>query len=163
MRYVLWEDIFKLSASALVVNFLSILTPYLRISAAYFAAIVYRNQIFGLYQQKSSESKVKFRQASSHYKYALEAAKLAYANKTKESITSQKDVSWRIANSILNKGRFALPPQFNGPKLLFSASDKAKFFAKNFYKNSGSGISLPVFSSRTNLNLYNIFVTLLKW
>ena len=34
--------------------------------------------------------KVKFRQASNHCKRFLEAAKLAYATKTKESITSQK-------------------------------------------------------------------------
>ena len=43
-----------------------------------------------------------------------------------------------------------------------SASDKAKLFAENFSKNSNrdnSGISLPVFSSRTNLKLHNISVT----
>ena len=46
---------------------------------------------FHLYQQnKSSESKVKFRQASNRCKRVLEAAKLVYATKTKESITSQK-------------------------------------------------------------------------
>ena len=42
-------------------------------------------------------------------------------------------------------------------------SDKAKLFAKNFSKNSNlddSGISLPVFHSRTNLKLHNISVTL---
>ena len=46
--------------------------------------------------------------------------------------------------------------------MLPSASDKAKLFAKNFSKNSNlddSGISLPVFSSRTNLKLHNISVT----
>ena len=45
---------------------------------------------------------------------------------------------------------------------MFSASDKAKLFAKNFSKNSNlddSGISLPVFPSRTNLKLHNISVT----
>ena len=47
--------------------------------------------------------------------------------------------------------------------MLSSASDKAKLFAKNFSKNSNlddSGISLPVFHSRTNLKLHNISVTL---
>ena len=46
--------------------------------------------------------------------------------------------------------------------MLYSASDKAKLFAKNFSKNSNlddSGISLPVFPSRTNLKLHNISVT----
>ena len=46
--------------------------------------------------------------------------------------------------------------------MLSSASDKAKLFAENFSLNSNlddSGISLPVFPSRTNLKLYNISVT----
>ena len=113
----------------------------------------------------TSESKVKFRQASNRCKRVLEATKFAYATKTKESITSQKRGSldfWRIANSVLNKGKSAIPPLFNGPEVLSSASDKAKLFAKNFYKNSNlddSGISLPVFPSRTNLTLHNISIT----
>ena len=60
-------------------------------SAACAAAIVYRNNFFRLYQQnKSSESKVKFRQASNHCNRVLQAAKFAYATKTKEFITSRK-------------------------------------------------------------------------
>ena len=60
-------------------------------SAACAAAIFHRNHFFRLYQKdKSSDSNVKFRQASNRCKKVLEAAKLAYANKTKESITSQK-------------------------------------------------------------------------
>ena len=119
-----------------------------------------------MYQQnKSSESKAKFRQASNHCKRVLEAAKLAYATKTKESITSQKLGSrdfWRIANSVLNKSKSAIPPLFNGSEVLSSAYEKAKLFAKNFSKNSNlddSGISLPVFLSRTNLKLHNISIT----
>ena len=66
---------------------MSHLSPWF--TAAYVAAIVHRNHSFGLYQQnKSSESKVKFRQASNHCKRVLQAAKLAHADKTKESITS---------------------------------------------------------------------------
>ena len=81
-----------------------------------------------------------------------------------EFITSQKLGSrdfWRIANSVLNKGKSAIPPLFNGPEVLSFASDKAKLFAENFSKNSNfddSGISLPVFPSRTSLKLHNIFV-----
>ena len=96
----------------------------------------HRNDFFRLYQQnKSSESKVKFRQASNHCKRVLEVAKLAYATKTKESITSQKLGSWdfwQIANSVLNKGKSAIPPLFNGLEVLSSASGKAKLFAKTF-------------------------------
>ena len=69
----------------------------------------------------------------------LEAAKLTYANKTKESITSQKLAScdfWQIANSVLNKGKSAIPPLFNGLEVLSSASDKAKFLPEIFSKNS---------------------------
>ena len=45
-------------------------------------------------KNKSSESKVKLRQASNRCKRVHEAAKLAYANKTKESITSKNLGSW---------------------------------------------------------------------
>ena len=89
----------------------------------------------------------------------------SYTTKTKESITSQKFGSRgfrRIANSVLNKGKSNIPPLFNGPEVSSSASDKAKLFAKNFSKNSNlddSGISFPVFLSRTNLKLHNISVT----
>ena len=46
-----------------------------------------------------------------------------------------------------------LPPLFNGPDVLSSAPDRAKLFTENFSKKSkvdDSGISLPVFPSRTN-------------
>ena len=46
--------------------------------------------------------------------------------------------------------------------MLPSVSDKAKLFAENFSENSNlddSGISLPVFPSRTNLKLHNISVS----
>ena len=60
-------------------------------SAAFGAAIVHRNHFFPLYQKdKCSDSKAKLSQTSNHCKRVLEAAKLAYANKTKEFITSQK-------------------------------------------------------------------------
>ena len=183
LRDVPREDIFKLSASAAASEFcewvqvgIDVYIPHPKyqvkphsspwFTAACAAAIVHRNPYFYLYQQnKSSESKVKFRQASNRCKRVLEAAKLAHATKTKESITSRKLDSWdfwRIANSVLNKGISAIPSLFNGPKVLSSSSDKAKLFAKNFSKNSNlddSGISLPVFPSRTNLKLHNISIT----
>ena len=108
LRDVPWEDIFKLGASAAASEFcewvqvgIDVCLPHRKyqvkphsspwFSAACPAAIVHRNHFFCLYQQnKSSESKVKFRQASNHCKRVLEAAKLAYATKTKESIASQK-------------------------------------------------------------------------
>ena len=82
-----------------------------------------------------------------------------------EFITSQKlgfRDFWRTANIVLNKDKSAIPPLFNGPEVLSSASDKAKLFPENFSKNSildDSGISLPVFPSRTNLKLHIVSVT----
>ena len=74
--------------------------------AACAAAIVHRNHFFSLHHlNKSSEFKVKFKQASDNCKRVLEAAKLAYYTKTKQSITFQKLGSrdfWRIANNLLN-------------------------------------------------------------
>ena len=183
LRDVPWEDIFKLGASAAASEFrewvqvgIDVYIPHRKyqvkphsspwFSAACAAAIVHRNQFFRLYQtEKPCDSKVQFRQASNCCKRVLEAAKLAPTNKTKESITSQKLGSrdiWRIANSVLDKGKSAMPPLFNGPEVLSSASDKAKLFAENFSLNSNlddSGISLPVFLFRTNLKLHNISVT----
>ena len=93
-----------------------------------------------------------------------ETAKLAYANKTKESIISQKLGSrdfWQTANSILNKGESAIPVLFNGPEMLSSTTDKVELFTENFSKNSyldDSVMSLPVLPSRTTLKLNNISV-----
>ena len=111
LRDVPWKDIFKLSASAAASEFcewiqvgIDVYIPRCKyqvkphsspwFSAGCAAAIVHRNNFFCLHQQnKSTESKVKFRQASNHCKGVLGAAILAYATKTKESITSQKLVS----------------------------------------------------------------------
>ena len=108
LRDAQWEDIIELSVSADASEFcewvqveIDVYIPYRKcqakphsspwFSAAYAAAIVHRHQFFHLYQQnKFSESKVKFRQASNHCKRVLVAAKFAYATKTKESITFQK-------------------------------------------------------------------------
>ena len=108
LRDVPWEDIFKLGASAAASEFcewvqvgIDVYIPHRKyqikphsspwFSAACAAAIVHRNHFFCLYErEKSSDSKVKLRQARNHCKRVLEAAKLAHANKTKESITSKK-------------------------------------------------------------------------
>ena len=108
LRDVPWEDIFKLGASAAASTFcgwvqggIDVYIPHRNFqvkphsspwfSAACAAAIVHRNHFFHLYQrEKSSDSKMKLRQASNCCKRVLEAVKIAYANKTKESITSQK-------------------------------------------------------------------------
>ena len=89
MRDVPWEDIFKLGASAAVKCVqarIDVCIPHRKyqvkhhssswFSAACAAAIVQRNHFFRLYQKdKSSDSKVKFRQASNDCKRVLEAPK----------------------------------------------------------------------------------------
>ena len=116
-------------------------------------------------QKKSSEPKVKFRQARNCWKRVLEASKLGFVTKTKESITSWRFGSQNflgLANSVFNKGKTTIPPFFNGQEVLSSACDKAKLFVKNSILED-SGVSLPVFHSGTNLKLHNIFVKWLKW
>ena len=106
LRDIPWEDIFKLDASAAARAFcewvqvgIDVYIPHRKyqvkphsspwFSAACAAVVAHRNHFFRLYQNdKFSASKVKFRQASNRCKRVLEAARLAYANKTKESITS---------------------------------------------------------------------------
>ena len=127
-------------------------------SADFAAAIVHRNHFFRLYQlNKSSESKVKFRQASNRCKRVLEAAKLAYATNAKETITSQKFGScdfWQIANSVLNKCKSVIPPLFNGPGMLSTTSDKVKLFAKNFSENSN--LDDPGYQTLISLYLFSL-------
>ena len=101
LRDVPWDGIFKLGASTAASEFcewfqvrLDVYIPHRKyqvkpysspwFSASCAAAIVHRNHFFHLYQKdQSSDSKVKFRQASNCCKRILEAAKFAYANKTK--------------------------------------------------------------------------------
>ena len=95
-----WGDVFKLSTFAGASKYcegvqawIDVYTPHRKyqtkpyscpwFSAVSAASIVHRNHFFCLHQQnKSSESKVKFRLASNCCKSVLQAAKLAYATKT---------------------------------------------------------------------------------
>ena len=104
-RDVPWEDIFKLSASAATSEF----CEWVQVVLPQFIEITLF--IFIYQQNKSSESKEKFRQPSNFCKWILEAAKLAYATKAKASITSQKFRSWeiwQIAKSLCNNGKSAI-------------------------------------------------------
>ena len=159
-----WENIFELGTLALASEFCgwvvyiphgkyqvkSRLSPWF--SAACAAVIVSRNHFVHMYQKdKSTDSKVKFRHASNHCKRVLEAAKLAYANKTKESITSQELGScdfWQIANSVLNKGKSAIPPLFDGRKCCLLHLIKQNCLLKTFLRTVilKTQVSLYLFS-----------------
>ena len=98
LRNVPRNDIFKLGASVTASEFcvwvqvgIDVYIPHCKyqvkpylfpwFSGACVAATVHRTHLFRLYQQnKSPESKVKFRPASNHCKRVLEAAKLAHGN-----------------------------------------------------------------------------------
>ena len=96
LRDVPWEDTFKLSSSVAaseICEWLQVGTdvciPHHKYQVKHYlfpwfsaacAAIVHKNHFFHLYQQnKCSEFKVKFRQASNHFKRVIEALKLPYA------------------------------------------------------------------------------------
>ena len=64
--------------------------------------------------------------------------------------------------SVSNKGKSTIPPLFNGPEVLSSASDNAKLLAEKFRRDSNfddSSISMPVFPSKIDLKLHNITIT----
>ena len=183
LRDVPWNDIYKYGASRAACEFSEWLqvgidtyipnhkyqvkphsSPWFSPSCA--AAIAHRNHFFHLYQRdKSAGSRALFRQASNRCKRVIESAKNRYVEKKKESIVSQKVGSrdfWHIANSVLNRGKSAIPPLFNGPEVLTSASEKAKLFAELFSKNSNlddSGHELPSFNRRTDITLSNMVIT----
>ena len=136
------EDIFKLSASTAATEMcgwvqvgIDVYIPHCKhqakphsspsFSVACAAVIVHRNN-FSLYQQNtSSESKVKFRQASHCCKKVVEAAKLAYATKKTSLPRNVALMTFvQIVNSVLKRGKFAIPPLFNSLDVLPSTSDK---------------------------------------
>ena len=116
MRDVPWEDIFKLGAFAAASEFcewvqvgIDVYTPHRKyqvkphsspwFSVSCAAAIVHRNHFFCLYQKdKSSDSKVKFRQASNLCKRVPKAAKLTYANKTRVHYFPETRLSGLLVN-----------------------------------------------------------------
>ena len=110
-----------------------------------------------MYQQnKSSESKVKFRQASNRCKGVLDAAKRAYANKKKSPLLPRN-----LALRTFGKLSIVLLTNTNLLYCKCKCRPDIKI-AENSSKNCNlddSGISLPVFPSRTNLKLYDISVS----
>ena len=119
-----------------------------------------------MYQrEKSSDSKVKFRQASNRCKRVLGAAKLPYANKTKNPLLP-RNLALVTSGELL----IVFSTKVNLLYLLYSTARRfrllhlikqsclLKIFSVN-YNLDDSGISLPVFPSRTNLKLHSISVT----
>ena len=106
---------------------------------------------FNLHQQnKFSESKIKFRQASNRSKRVFETAKREYANETKETITSQK-LGFLAFGELL----IVFSTKVNPLYLLHSTIRmcciqhpiKQNCFLKTFLRTLVSGISLSAFPS----------------
>ena len=90
----------------------------------------------------------------------LNLPKLHMIIKQKSPSFAKNLIPW-TSHKLLNKGKSAILPLFNGLEVLSFASDKLELFAWNFSENSNlddSGISVPVFPSITNLK-HNISVT----
>ena len=126
LRDVLWKDIFKFSASAAASEF----CEWVEVVNDYSLQRAFlKLQTFHMLIKQKSPSLIR------NWFWGL----------------------WQIATSVLNEGKSAIPPQFNCPEVLSSASDKVKLFATIYSKNSNledPGISLPTFSSTTNLRLH---------
>ena len=60
----------------------------------------------------------------------------------------------QIANSVLNKGKSAIPPQFNGPEVSLGARGPEVSPLFNGPEVSPEVSLNPFFSSRTNLKLH---------
>ena len=126
------------------------------------SSLVHRNNFFRLFQKdKSFKFRVKFRQTSNHCKRVLEAANLHMLIK-QESLSLRRNLALGTFGKLL----IVFSTKVN---LLYPLCSTAGRFClqhqikhENFPKNSNlddSGISLPVFPSRTNLKLHNISVT----
>ena len=106
---------------------------------------------------------MKFRQASHHCKRVVEAPKLAYTNKGKESTTS-RNLGIRTFSKlqIVFLAKVNLYPLFNHSEELSSGFDKAKLFPGNCTKKANLddlNIFLCAFYSRTYVRLYKISPT----
>ena len=121
---------------SLILSILSSLTHLRSFQLLVLLSHVVGVTFFRLYQQhKSSESKVEFRQVSSCCRRVFEAAKLSYANKTKES-SLPRNLALRTFGELLIvfSTKVNLVYLLCSTILLYlsSASEKAKLFTKCF-------------------------------
>ena len=130
------------------------------------SAIAHRNYYFNQYRRDgSAASRQSYRRASNACKRVISEAKTTYSQRIRESISSQKIGSrdfWRIYNSVVNSGKSAIPPLFNGLQVISSSKDKANLLAQLFAENSSlddSDAVLPEFPAKTDRSLDSITIT----
>ena len=179
LRDILWEDIFKLSTSAAVSEFcewvqvgIDLYIPHCKYQikphtspwfwAACAVPIVHGNHFFHLYQHKSSEAKVNFRQASNCCKRVLEAAKECQS-------VLQRSPSF-LRNLVLRtfgKCLIVFSAKINLLFILYLMAQRCCFLLlimQNCLLKTFSRILIlmtwvSLYPSRTNLKLYNISIT----
>ena len=118
----------------------------LLVSPACAATIVHRNQ-----QNKSSETKVKFRQASNHCKRVLEADKLIYANKTEGSISLPRNFALETFGRLL----IVFSTKVNLQYLLYSTA--RRFCLLHLIKQNcllKTFLGTPILMARVSLYLF---------
>ena len=130
------------------------------------AAISHRNHFYHRFQREQSDnSKVLFRRASNQCKRVIAEAKAVYTTKIKNRIATQALGSrdfWRITNSVLHRGKSAIPPLSSNNGVVTSSKDKANLFANQFASNStldDSHAVLPDFPSKTDQFLDSVLIT----
>ena len=122
------------------------------------AAIAHRNHYFHQYHRNATpENKKLFCDSRNHCKRVLKATRRSVASQ----LIGSRDFL-RICNSVLNRGKYTIPPLFNSPGVLTTSTDKANLFASNFSYNStldDGSQQLPGFPSRTEQKLSSKNIT----
>ena len=88
---------------------------------------------------------------------------LVYAKKTKRSLMSQKlglCNFCKLVNSVLNKVKSTILPQFNSPEVLPSVSNKTKLLAEVFSKNSILMIQVSLYLNSLLELIWNCIILL---
>ena len=127
------------------------------------SAIAHRNHHFHKYNRnKCQETKSEYKAASRRCSRILRQAVSAYQENVHSKIQDQRLGSrefWKITNTVLHRGKSAIPTLLHGPEVLSSSADKASLFADMFASNGNlddSNHPVPVFELRTESVLSSV-------
>ena len=117
------------------------------------AALADRNRLFNLYRSNECcDTKQAFQFSRNKCKKVFNKAKKRYQKSVKSRVAKQKFGSrdfWKIINSVLNRGKSAIPPLINGAQIIHSSKDKAELFARIFSSNCTQSPTCINFSDST--------------
>lgn len=118
-------------------------------------AIAHSKYFFRLYRSDKSDSNTcLFVLARNMYKPVLNEAKLIFAERMKQHITSRQFDSkyyWRLCKGVLNNNKYAIRPLVNQFEILTYSGGKAACFTRKFsfhWKLDWSGVLTPDFLHR---------------